>query len=96
MIVLSITPRQMEEMGKASSGCTSQFPEVKSTNNVFCLSITDDAKRAKHRTKRWTEWVSKKHEFRDDSWDEPPVKQKPEDDEKFVAYENNGNTLQTT
>ena len=51
---------------------------------------TEEAKRAKHRTKRWTEWVSKKHEFRDDSWDEPPVKQKPEDDEKFVAYENNG------
>jgi len=52
--------------------------------------VKEEEPKKKPRKKRWTEWVSKKLEFREDSWDEPPQKQKPEDDEKFVAYENNG------
>lgn len=51
---------------------------------------SDGKSEGNRRKKRWTEWVSEKLEFREDSWDEPPQKQKPEDDEKFVAYESNG------
>ena len=59
----------------------------------FSNHLEKEEESPKRRVKRWTEWVSKKLEFRPDSWDEPPIKQKPEDDEKFVAYENNGMAL---
>jgi len=46
---------------------------------------------SKKRNRRWTEWVSEKLEFREDSWDEiGDQKPKPKDPPKFITYKKNG------
>ena len=57
----------------------------------------ENTTKKKRRMRRWTEWVSEKHEFREDSWDEANEKilkkharTQEMDPSKFIAYQVNG------